>query len=300
MKKSLLAILALGLVVSLVGGASAHIGDRLFLIFELTEADIADIDLRDVGIADWEEVIGEPSVLASDMFADPGVGEGAPYNPADLDYRIWMAWNGARNTIWVGHERIDDVYINEWDGADFANIWRHDSFEFMLDGDHSGGDYSAAANPEWTEEEQRLNNNRTAQQYVAIAESPSGRHIGYQGHGTEWVILPPYADAGGGAYGVDPTVAILEFYVTAFDDLIYYSPEESRPSTLVPGKIIGFQISVPDFDSEPAVYRAFHTLSGQGATWRFADRFVDGLLVGSGETSVESNSWGRIKASFGE
>ena len=34
----------------------------------------------------------------------------------------------------------------------------------MLDGDHTGGDYTGSANPDWTEEEATLNNNRTAQQ----------------------------------------------------------------------------------------------------------------------------------------
>ena len=50
-------------------------------------------------------------------------------------------------------------------------------------------------------------------------------------------------------------------------------------------------------------YRAFHTLSGQAATWRFAERFVDGRLVGAGGdmgTAVEEDSWGRIKASLSE
>ena len=44
-------------------------------------------------------------------------------------------------------------------------------------------------------------------------------------------------------------------------------------------------------DEAPSDYRAFHTLSGQAATWRFAERFVDGRLVGTGETAVEEDSW---------
>ena len=65
---------------------------------------------------------------------------------------------------------------------------------------------------------------------------------------------------------------------------------------------MSFQISVPDFDTEPSDYKAFHTLTGQAATWRYAERFADGRLVGAGGevTAVENDSWGRIKASFGE
>ncbi len=50
-------------------------------------------------------------------------------------------------------------------------------------------------------------------------------------------------------------------------------------------------------------YRSYQTLSGQAATFRFAERFVDARLVGAdGDegTAVENNSWARIKASFAE
>jgi len=69
---------------------------------------------------------------------------------------------------------------------------------------------------------------------------------------------------------------------------------------LTSGKIIGFQISLPDTDQAVGQDRAFHTLSGQAATWRFAERFIDARLVGlgGGATAVEDMSWGRIKASL--
>ena len=58
---------------------------------------------------------------------------------------------------------------------------------------------------------------------------------------------------------------------------------------------------MPDFDEEPQKYRGYHTLSGQAATFRFAERFVDARLVGAGEaTAVADLSWARIKASFNE
>ena len=39
------------------------------------------------------------------------MGDGAQYDPADLDYRIWLAWNGNAGTIWMGMERIDNIYM---------------------------------------------------------------------------------------------------------------------------------------------------------------------------------------------
>ena len=60
-------------------------------------------------------------------------------------------------------------------------------------------------------------------------------------------------------------------------------------------------INIPDFDIAPSQYRAFHTLSGPYATWRYADRFVDELLIGAEKpTVIENITWGRIKAAFGE
>jgi len=275
-------LVAMGLILGLASGASAHIGDRIYPIFELSEADLADIDLRDADITDWEDVLGDASLVTTDFFQDPTVGYGAQYDPADLDYRIWLGWNGNLGTIWMGMERIDNIYINEYAGGNSGSLWRHDSIELMLDGDHTGGDYTSSANENWTQEERDLNDNRTAQQYLAIGDTPDGRHVGYLGKGTEWVNALPYADGGGGSTGDGPTTTIIEFFVTPFDDLIWNSPEDSVPSPLFDGKIIGFQITAPDFDTAPLEYRAYHILSGQPETWRYAERFVDGRLVRAG------------------
>jgi len=294
-------LIAIGLVCSLTGGASAHIGDQVYLIFEIPDADTQDIDLRDVSVADWEDVVGDAMFTPLDMYQDPTVGDGAQYDPADLDYRIWVGYNGNQGTVWMGMERIDNVYINEYTGGDLGSLWQHDAIEFMLDGDHTGGDYTGSADENWTDEEKTLNGNRTAQQYVAIADTPDGRHVGYQGAGADWVNTLPYADGGGGSIGEGPTTNIIEFFVTPFDDLIWNSPDDSVRSPLVDGKIIGFQISAQDFDTAPTEYRAFHTITGQAATWRYAERFADGRLVGAGgATAVEDDSWGRIKASLSE
>ncbi|MBI2505488.1 MAG: T9SS type A sorting domain-containing protein [Candidatus Latescibacteria bacterium] len=259
-----------------------------FPIHELTDADTAAIGLRDGSIAEWEDILGAPSLTAADFTADPFVGEGAPYNPADLDYRIWLGWHPGSGRLYMAMERVDDVYINTYPGGNLGDLWRYDSIEFMVDGDHSGGDYTGAADSSWTPDEQTLNNNRTAQQYLAIADAPDGQHLGYTGWAgsvSDWVINPPFADGGGGSTGTNPTTSAIEFYVTPFDNLIWNSPGDSKASDLFSGKIIGFQISVPDFDTAPEEYHAFHTLAGQPATWRYADRFVDGRLL-SDKTST--------------
>ena len=301
MRKSFFVFLAMTLVIGLASGASAHIGDKVYLLFEAPAEDLADIDLTDGSVEDWEDVFGDPTFLPTDLYQDPTVGDGAQYDPADLDYRIWTGYNGDTGHIWYGMHRTDNVYFGrEYDGA---SPWNYEAIEVMLDGDHTGGDYTGSANEDWTEEEATLNNNRTAQQYIGVADDPSGRHVFYLGAGADWVNDLPYADGGGISIGDGPTESVIEFYVTPFDDLIWNSPEDSKATPLTDGKVIGFQISTPDTDQAPGQDRAFHTLSGQAATWRFAERFVDARLVGIGgevPSAVEENSWGRIKAALSE
>jgi hypothetical protein len=304
MRKSLFGVLTLAVVLALASGASAHIGDTIYLFYEIPDADVADIDLEDANVDDWLDVVGDPSVTALD-FAPLAVGDGAGYDPNDMDYQIWFGWNESTGTVWGAMERSDDVYVNEYEGGNTGDFWRWDScIELMLDGDHTGGAYADASNCEGCDEEaMNLFDNRQAQQFLTIADSPDDSHIGYHGKAQTWFIYPPYCFGGGGSYGTAPVVSVSEFYVTPMDNLIYNDPEASQASQLFTDKIIGFQISVPDFETGPGAYHAFHTLSGQAQTWQLAERFVDARLVGgsgTGPTAVEENSWGRIKASFGE
>lgn len=304
MKKSLVVMLAAGLVVALCGVVSAHIGTTIYPMYELPTSDLP--DLRDGTLEDWEDVLPGAS-LDHNEFAPLNVSDGAGINPADLAYRAFFAWNSAGSHIYGAIERVDDVYINTYEGGDLLGLWRFDSIEFMIDGDHTGGAYNGFSADEYSAEELKLLSNWQAQQWVAVAESPDGRTMGYQGNGQGWVSLPPYADAGGFSVGEAPNTSVIEFYLTPWDECNWQGPELSKRSLLEAGRIVGFQISVPDFDTEAGAYHGFHTLSGQPNTWRLAENFVDGELIGcdTGDcgsaavpTAVKADSWGRIKASF--
>ncbi len=94
---------------------------------------------------------------------------------------------------------------------------------------------------------------------------------------------------------------VLEIYVTPYDDIIATEQEGSVATDLLFGNVIDFQIAMPDFDTAPQAYRGYHNLSGQAATFRFAERFIDGRLIGSGgATAVADQSRARIKASFND
>ena len=136
---------------------------------------------------------------------------------------------------------------------------------------------------------------------------PDGRILTYMGAGQDWAPLPPYADAGGFQSGEKPNISGVEMFVTPWDWLDWRGVEYSRPSLLLPGRIIGFQIGLADFDTEPGEYTGFYTIFGGRNAWRTADDFVDGELIPCdvGDcgllpdiSAVERDSWGRIKASF--
>jgi len=302
MRRISILVLAAAMVLAFGTASSAHIGGLVFPIFELPTSDLPDI--QDGTLDDWEDVLPGTS-LDHNSFEPLNVADGAAVDPADLAYRMFMAWHSAGQHFWVCIERVDDVYINTYEGGDLTGLWRFDSVEVMLDGDHTGGSYNGFSADDYSDEERKLLANFQGQQYVSVAESPDGRLLGYQGSGQGWVTLPPWADCGGFAVGEAPNTSVIEMYLTAWDELNWEGAALSKRSSLAAGTIIGFQYSIPDFDTEAGQYHGFHTLSGQPNTWREADNFVDGELIGcdtgdcgsAPETAVQSNSWGRIKAS---
>ncbi|MCY3737425.1 MAG: hypothetical protein OXG13_13540 [Gemmatimonadaceae bacterium] len=227
--------------------AHAHIGDQIYPFYELLDEDLDRIDLTDGSVEDWYEVIGEPSLTASDFLWQFG-----RYDLSDVDFRIWLAWNQGSGTLWIAMERFDDLYINNYDGAGLHAMHRWDSsLEFMVDGDHTGGVYGflLGINCEECTDEEVLWNNRQAQRWIAIAEAPGGGDILDYDGASDWVIREPYAVAGGGVIGESPATTVTEFKVTPFDDLIYDDEEASEVSQLFPGKVIGFTISTKDNDA---------------------------------------------------
>lgn len=250
------------------GSSEAHIGDKLYLIYQIPEEKTP--DLHDGSIDDWSGLLPATPLNESDFTLDTTTGDATAIDASDLSYTIYMGWSSAQDKLYMAIDRLDNTYINDYEGGAPANLWRYDGIEFMVDGDHSGGEY-ATGGP---------NSDSEAQQYLAVPTSPDGQTLGLSFHGADsWVIQPPYGDAGGAVLGGTPHRSLIELGVTPFD-LIGGTPAESRISPLHKDKIIGFNISVPDFDEVSGTYHAFHSLSGQAATWRYAERFVDGRLIG--------------------
>ena len=306
----------IGLVVGLLGGAEAQESERLYPFVELTDADLAQIDVTDGSIDEWVDLLGEPTLIPLDFQIHP---DDPPYDPVDMDYRVWLAWHGATQRLYVAVERADDIYINNYedDGTIRSCIWmaRHDSYVmFGVDGDASGGQYdhfsegSINTGPGF-DEELRLRIYQHAQDYYVLGDIVGGGpHVCLPAQSAyndeDWFQRPPYAEGGGASFGEQPTLSVTEFYVTPFDRLIWNSPEESVVSALSPGTLIGFYLGIADYDEEGARAEGWHFIRGRdySSGSSNADSFARGLLVGPGgelpDSAVESMTWGRIKATF--
>ena len=91
-------------------------------------------------------------------------------------------------------------------------------------------------------------------------------------------------------YGENPTVSVIEFYVTPFDLLVALEPDESVVSDLQAEKLIGLALRVSDKDSTKRSYQARYELGG----------FFDAILLSrdQADSAVRDRTWGRIKAAL--
>ena len=233
---------ALGLVLWLAVLAGAHVGDRVYPVAYLSDEMLEQIDLRDGLVDEWQELVGEPSMTALDFSSgiadwDPSDGI-ADWDPSDLDFRIWLAWHDDPARFYVAFVGSDDIYRNthNYDVGDLMNL--NDSISLVIDGDHSGGAGCSAvfdcAGPSAEEVREHT------QKYNAIARTPDGPHLDdsvtRQATGEfSWAVLPPYGDAGGGVFGENPTISVIELYVTPFDRWAYDDVEGSVVSDLNAG-----------------------------------------------------------------
>jgi len=293
-RSSLLAVL----VFAWLSSAHGHILGKSFVVYEVTDEHLDQVDLYDGTVGEWEALMGPPSLRARPDWVHPAnfYDTGAivtPYSVSDGDWRVWLAWHRSTSRIYVAMERRDDAYVDS-EGEDISDASKGDAISFMIDGDHSGGEYSF--HPHLTsdvccesDEEYRLANESQAQLYWAVADPPG---VGSIAAGGEWINKSPFSEAGGAVMGNTTT---LEFYVTAFDSLVWDSPDRSVRSTFSEGVVIGFELEVWDYD-EPGESPLVLQLGKQANTWRFAERFVDGVLHASNPASVVVDStWGEIK-----
>ena len=273
-----------------------HVGDRVVPVFEITDDALSKIDLHDGAIDEWTELADDPSLTPFDFVLYESLSTAREYHPADLDFRIWLAWNETHDRIYAGAIFSDDSYVNEMPDPPIMSF--NDSMALLIDGDHSGGRYFGGGNHDVGE--MRVHNSQ-AQFYEAIATTPEGPTVSLLltsaggEWSADWMLYPPYSDGGGFVVGESPTISVIEFYVTPFDDMIWNDEAGSTISDLKADMVIGVSAYVFDREAGAGIERDMYLMGGPRAT---ADDFFDGLLLGERDTAVHADSWGRIKASL--
>ncbi len=303
---------ALVLLLGLAMSSGAHLGDRVYPIPYLSDEMLAGIQLDDGLVDEWYELVGEPTLSLLDFTEEI---HQSPLDPADLDFRIWLAWHDEPARLYVAFVASDDVYKNNHDYSSSPYLHENDSIMLAIDGDHSGGRGGDSNTPL----EEAIEIHGQAPSYQAISRTASGPTLNdvpyrVQIGQASWTTLPPYAEGGGGVAGEAPVIWVIELYVTPFDRWgePWESPEGSVVSHFAAGQVIGFAMVVLDHDP-PAIDVKRWSVEVQQSDetdttfWNIirnrADSFLDGLLLpadpaGPGVSAVESVSWGRIKASL--
>jgi hypothetical protein len=292
--------LVLALIMVLAGSAAAHMGNRIFQIWELPTADLP--DLHDDTLDDWEE---DFPGLPLDYHDFTSIVVRAQ-EPDDLAFRVFLAWHNASQSLYIAVECLDNQLISE---GDLLGV--------RVDGDHSGGLFGYYGG-EYAEEERKRFHQSQAQSYLIYEYSPEGIRLRHSGAAASWVTQPPWGDAGGFQIGEAPSHAVVELMITPWDDLNGAGPEQSRRSELKGGKIIGLNLLVNDIDEpahgDPPSYEIKNwyelapldpndTTHG-GSASGFADAVLVPCKVGDCSeapgrtTAVRPDSWARIKASF--
>lgn len=289
--------LAVSLAIATTGQARAHTGNRIFEIWELPTADLP--DLHDDTLEDWEENF--PG-LPLDYHHFTNLVNRAE-DPADLAFRVFLAWHNASQTLYMAVECVDNQLTSQGDLLDVR-----------IDGDHSGGRFLYWGE-ELSEEEMKRLNESQAQRYGVWEYSPEGFRQRHSGAAEHWATQPPWNDVGGFQIGEAPSHAVVEMKITSWDDLNWVGPEQSRRSELKGGRIIGLDLWLSDIDEwlseDPQranVQNWYRLAPNDPSDHGFsASYFVDAELIpcqvgdcseAPKASAVQSNTWARIKASF--
>ena len=303
MKKILSAIGACALICALSNPVAAHDPpDYRGIIWQWPANKLP---VFDGNLSDWDIVPEEFWLTHNNYNVDSYVGDGqkAGLDPSDLSFR-WMTSfvQGSSKTYWA-YERFDDYWHQS------------DSFEPIIDADHSGGIYWQVEG--MSDEEAARNRSRHAQIYHVFIDDGlfMGNALGLEGGGWIWMWMTsadwygelPYTDRastinGTPGNGEEFNVA-AEFMITAWDDFNFQDPGGSVEHEMVEGEVIGLSVNVWDHDgADPGTTHGRWSLSTAGESNVNADFLADYVLVGIDEdlmaTAVEENSWGNVKASF--
>lgn len=243
---------------------------------ELQDADVQALHL-DGRVDDWRALFGSPVLNQDALFSNPYAcsGHADQFEVASVD--LWLAWHRATSRLYLAMERADPtarLYVNSYTGAPSDDMLNHDGSVALM--------FAVGEAP--------------VQRFVAIADPAEGQHLALsQGDSRQWQLLLPWAAAGGSVVVGEPTISVVEMFVTAVDG----SQDEvnATPLPMVPGLSLRIELLVPDFRTRDAQCIHLWSISGTAQSIdQDPSQFATGTLLPSGEeTAVRSGSWATVK-----
>ena len=277
------------LILSLSGLVAAHEEVPMRFAAGIHSARLAQMKF-DGKLDDWAWMPATV-VYTPDEFSvqSSGIQEGR-VSRDDFDVLLYVGWSPDTQMLYHGLQVTDDAFLSLGEGTDQA--YAEDVFQWPVDPDHSGG----PLRPEGLD-------SRGGQQIVYSPDENTFRLYGPQE--MNWAYRDPWLFFGSSRDGASYT---LEMAAALWDDLHPSGPEFSKRHRFEAGQIIGWTALIKDTDSQDDREQVRMTpRDAAQSTDFYADLFMVSIEDTEAEvdqgryplpTAVESETWGRIKATF--
>ncbi|NKB71155.1 MAG: hypothetical protein GKR89_29135 [Candidatus Latescibacteria bacterium] len=287
-------------VLSLAATAWGHFpeGEFLFAV-QFPDENIPTIDGN---IAEWGVVPTIPYEVGNDQYSDAVYSKlRGEIDVSDLSVRQIVGWNDNNNRMYFMAEVFDNVHNT--DREDPGQFWADDAWEIYVSPTHPDREGGGPFTPgDETDPIQGTSYN--------FGLPPVGGNWGQHNPPFEW-HTDPFNDVSwslafsfeGEEFG--ESTYFYEMWIQPFD----FVPDsgdlaEAEQTDLSDGDIIAISWTFGDFDAPGTDYQGFWSTSPNGCCRADNDMVMseldDSIDWGSQATSVESNTWGRIKSQFSD
>lgn len=293
--------LTLQLIIGLTSPAIGHQPEgEIYKAFQFPDLLLPSID---GDLSDWA-LVDDSYVIRTDHLQNLIGSEVGVSDSVDFSVRLMVGWNKTANRLYIAAQVRDDIHqIDRPAGSAAVRIFQDDAMELFIDADHSGGQYANFT--ELSPDEQLQRNGAEANHFV-LAGPPPDEDFFVNFSAAAWYALAsgPYTEAAIEFVGVSGGngVTSYEVMLAPFDHVDVNAVFQSKEHVLIESEIIGFNVEFNDFDANSELFDAKWSISGQLNSFRFSERFADLILMPLEAifepTIVETNSWGRLKATM--
>jgi len=299
--------LSVCLIAALCTGLAAHEpADVTYFAFGFP---LHAIPVADGDLSDWDMVPESYEINLGDDFYETVRGIGTDLDFADINIKNMIGWNEETNRVFSASDVVDDFLHNKRETPSGHN-W-DDDINFMIDADHSGGDQFPDGIHDLSDEERLLIEYTGMQLYTALIPPIDGWWLFMYHHDTEFPWLtngkntpsPDHLEVGWSRTGESdgPGTYTYEFRVAPWEFLDYRGVGGSTEVDLEVGNVIHIGYMFKDYDTSDS-YEGSYDFPPIHNVWRNASVLGDFELapvdLSMFPTAVETDSWGRIKASF--